>query len=217
MNDPSFFRWLLLFAIFAGFQQPLFGLIQCSPTDTLSPELQSWVQLYDSGWKGDDQALQAFFETAALHEQEWRHSPLLRAIYGSACIARARLVPNLQKPRWLRSGAEHLNAAVKAAPEAVAPRLLRAVSFAVLPRRAGEIETVRADFNLLVKAAERHDLAENCRQKIFYHAGAFALRDRDPRALTLLRLAAELDPEEGLERARLKRILRSAENLIEEK
>lgn len=204
-----------LFAIFIGVYQSVFGIVECG-ADDLSPQLQSWIELYGSGWRGNDDALRAFFEAADLHEREWKQSPFLRAIYGSACVARARLVSDFQKPRWLRLGAAYLNAAVAEAPDEVEPRFLRAISFSVLPRRAGVVEMVRADFEVLVKAAEENNLRESCRQKIFYHAGSFALRERDPRALALLQRAAHLDPKEGLDRERLIRLLQAAEHLVEE-
>lgn len=174
-------------------------------------QLRFAAALYEKGWGGDDKALDEAIQVLERLEASVAATPMARAYYGSACIARARMVPDRQKPRWLRRGAAELDAAVRAAPEDPHVRLLRAVTFAVLPRLAGRMETVQEDYNRLV-AGTRQDqgMEAGCRQAVLYHAGAFAMRNRDPAAVELLKRASAIESAGGIEPARLSRMLQLA-------
>lgn len=186
----------------------------------VSGELGRAIVFYEAGWQGDNAAL---LETIELLEQLRRggrdREVVVQAYYGGALVARARLVPDRQKRRWLQRGAAELDAAVRAAPEDVQVRFLRARTLAILPRLAGKTELVWEDLEWLVERAESGErrsesgvgsLAANCRQTIFYQAGSFALRNRDPRAMGWFQAAVEIGEEGGIEMERLQRMLQLA-------
>ena len=177
----------------------------------VSPDFAAAVQLYDEGWGGSNEALLEAMERLERLMATHRRTPLLRAYYGSTCIARARMVPDRRKPRWLRRGAAELDGAVRAASEDVQVRLLRAVSFSILPRMAGRMGTVESDFAWLIEQArEEGQLNAGCRQAIYYHAGSFALRNRDSQALVWLERAAGIDSGQIVAQEQVTRMLELA-------
>lgn len=187
-----------------------------------SSDFHRAVALYEEGWRGADDSLLEALEIWERLLDSGEEAPLAQAYYGSSCIARTRTVPDRQKARWLRRGARELERAVRSEPENLQIRLLRAVSFAILPRMAGKMDTVREDFEWLTARAEedavdpngegaqRPALAPECRQVIFYRAGAFALRNREPRAVRLLERAVNIEPADGMDRNRIMQMLRLA-------
>lgn len=185
----------------------------CGEDAERSPRLEAALALYEQGWHGDDRALLEALDLFETMRSSSAASPVVRAYFGSACLARARMVSDREKPRWLRRGAKELDDAVEAAPENPQVRLLRARSMAILPRMAGRMETVEDDYDWLIDQAEGDSsLDPVCRQAIYYHAGAFAMRNRDHRGLCWLRRAAEPGPIGGVVWQRLHRMLRYAEN-----
>lgn len=210
---PTFF---LLFALLVSpVLAPSAGAgMPCGNSGEVRQELLPLGALYEQGWQGDNVALLEFFTRMEKLESSLREQPLLRAYYGSACVARARLVTDHQKPRWLRRGMGELDEAVAQAPEDLQVRLLRAVTCAVLPRLAGRSDTAASDFEWLLARARKHELSDNCRQTILYHAGAYSLRNRDARAVALLEEAAGLKVEAGIEGERINRLLRLARKQV---
>lgn len=206
---PVLLCWVVV--LFAG--NIYASLIPCG--DGAGVQLRAIGILYERGWGGDDAALLEGMEVLERFKASREEVPLARAYYGSACVARARMVADRQKPRWLRRGAAELDAAVGAAPEDIHVRLLRAITFAVLPRLAGRMETARDDFHWLVgRARNDRDLGDGCRQAVFYHAGAFALRSRNDRAVEFLTLAAEIGPTGAIAWERVNRMLRLAQEQV---
>jgi hypothetical protein len=130
------------------------AVMACSDSSGNHGDLQRAILLYQAGWQGNDAALLEAMELLSGMHVSKNAQPLVRAYYGSASIARARMVPDWRKRQWLQRGAAELDGAVKTAPDDVEVRLLRATSFAILPRLAGKMETVRADFEWLVERAE---------------------------------------------------------------
>lgn len=174
---------------------------------SISSDMQRAIALYDEGWGGSDVAVVEAIEVL----EKLRPSPLVQAYYGSSCVAMARQVSDWQKRRWLKRAAKELDAAVKAAPEDLQVRLLRANTLAVLPRLAGRMDMAREDFDWLVARAEADPSpAPGCRQAIFYHAGAFALRNRDEQALSWLERAAAIESGESVSSERVHRMLQLA-------
>lgn len=172
------------------------------------------VNAYEIGWAGDDEALlQALDLLEALRESS-AASPEVHAYWGSACIARARLAPNWRKRSWLERGAKALDAAVAAADQDIRVRLLRATSFAVLPSLAGKTEVVEADFDWLLKGARQMPQTSSVRQEIYYHAGAFALRNRDTRALIWLEEAQNAGDLGGIPIEQIARMLQLARSTL---
>lgn len=224
---------LLISLLFLRLVSPVAAAIPCGGDEReASPEFYRAVALYNEGWGGSDEALlKAMEQLEGMLRRHGQESALMKAYYGSACVARARMAPDRKKTRWLRRGAAELEVAVKAAPEDVQVRLLRAVTFAVLPRMAGKAATAREDFRWLVTQAEDvrpknerqkkaagserpagvgSDLSPECRQAIFYHAGAFALRNREPQAVEWLERAVEIEAKGGIEKGRVSRMLQLA-------
>lgn len=165
---------------------------------------------YEKGWAGDDAALLKAVELLDALVRSPTASPEVRACWGSACIARARLAPDWRKRVWLERGAKALDAAVAEAARDVRVRLFRAASFAILPRLAGKSDVVEADFAWLRSRAESMPPTDPVRQEIFYRAGAFALRNRDPRAVVWLEEAARAGELNGISGERIARMLRLA-------
>jgi len=222
----------------------------------MSGELLRVVSLHQAGWEGENAALLEAMEVLETMAGGREVDPLVRAYYGSASIARARMVPDWRKRGWLQRGAAELDGAVQAAPDDAQVRLLRATSLAILPRWAGRMETVREDFDWLVERAEvggrrteeegrgsegggpraqtgeekerrsedgeqgKRDLGrgaksegklgDSCRQAIYYHAGSFAMRERDPRAVEWLEAAVQIGKDGDIDMDRLQRVLQLA-------
>jgi hypothetical protein len=93
-----------------------------------------------------------------------------------------------------REGFADLDAAVAAAPADPAVRLVRAVNASQMPLALGRDTLAHEDFVVLLAAArdENVTLPPDLRRAIFFHAGAFALRDRRPESVPLLETAAAI-------------------------
>lgn len=121
-----------------------------------------------------------------------------RAGRGLALIARAVEAPIAQKLRLAREGCAELDAAVAAAPEDAAVRLMRATSAAQMPLLLERQGVAEQDFAILLTAARAPDdeLEPVLRRKIFYQAAAFALKERRTGAVELLEKAASISASE---------------------
>lgn len=101
--------------------------------------------------------------------------------------------------RLARAGFTLMDAAVAAAPDDVAVRLVRARSDAQVPAMLEREAVATADFVILVTAARRwgsDGLSPELRREILFQAGGFALRQRQPaRAVELLNEAAKVAAE----------------------
>lgn len=121
-----------------------------------------------------------------------------RAGRGLALIARAVEAPVAQKLRLAREGCAELDAAVAAAPEDAAVRLMRATSAVRMPLLLERRGVAEQDFAILLTAARAPDdgLEPVLRRKIFYQAAAFALKERRTGAVELLEEAASISASE---------------------
>lgn len=127
---------------------------------------------------------------------------LARVHLGWLLVLEARtLAPREALPR-ARDGFALMDAAVAAAPDDPAVRLVRARSDAQVPRVLGREKRAAADFAWLLARARRPQddeapLPAPLRRKIFFHAGAFALRRGAPgEAVDCLQEAARLAASE---------------------
>lgn len=183
--------------------------VACGPdgADPLGPAIRHYCQ----GWEGSDSALKKGIELLeGLEKSAGREErPRVRAYLGSAYVASARWVPDRQKRGVLTRGVRQLNSAVRSAPDDVEVRLLRAVTLAVLPRLAGQMETLEEDLQWLLDRVDSGELSAACRFAILYQAGSFQARNRDAEAIGLLRRAAETAPTPD-DREKAQRLLRLA-------
>ncbi len=117
-----------------------------------------------------------------------------RAGRGLALIARAIEAPMSQKLRLAREGCAELDAAVAAAPEDAAVRLMRATNAVQMPFLLERHKLAETDFAILLSAARAPatTLEPALRRNIFYQAAAFALKDRRHGAVDLLEEAASI-------------------------
>lgn len=141
-----------------------------------------------------DRALAAF--DAAL--QAAPSSVRARAGRGLALIAQALEAPIPQKLALARRGCGDLDAAVAAAPDDVAVRLMRATSAMKMPLLLERQAVAESDFALLLAAARDDGVTMRAatRRGIFYHAAAFALKERRTGAIELLEEAARISATE---------------------
>jgi hypothetical protein len=89
-----------------------------------------------------------------------------------------------------------MDAAVDAAPEDPAVRLIRARTDSLAPLALGRAKSAGQDFAWLVTGARRPapGWSPPLRREVYFHAAAFALRQRRPAdAVELLEFAAEIE------------------------
>lgn len=123
---------------------------------------------------------------------------LSRVQRGAALLLYARHAPMTEKLGWARRGLAEMETAVAAAPEDAAVRLVRATNASVLPRMLDCTEQTRRDFAWLLTRARagNEPLPPGLRRAIFFHAGAFALKERQPAAVALLEEALAVQAPE---------------------
>ncbi len=178
---------------------------------------QAWQEVnarYHRALEGDaeavDQAIDHFEKTLDAAPD----NALVRAYLGSTYTLKARDAAVWNKGRWVERGLDTLDEAVATAPGHPRVRLLRAATAYNLPRVVGRYDTAREDFAILLDAiAERPDtFAPELKREIYFHTGAFALKEgEDERALDLLEKAAAVEESDVMEE-QIATMLRSARN-----
>lgn len=162
-----------------------------------NPRLIRAIERHDRGVEGSESAVDQAIEMLEAILKDSPDNALARAYLGSAYTLKARDVALWNKRRWAERGAEALDAAVKTAPLNPRVRLVRAINSYNLPRILGRHGEAKEDFAFLLQAVEAHpeSLGDDLKRAIYFHAGAFALRESEnERALTLLE---EADAIEG--------------------
>ncbi len=157
-----------------------------------NPRLVRAIERHDLGVEGSESAVDQAIEILEALLKDSPENALARAYLGSAYTIKARDVALWSKRRWAERGAEALDAAVKAAPLNPRVRLVRAINSYNLPRILGRHGEAKEDFAFLLQAVESHpeSLGDDLKRAIYFHAGAFALRESEnERALTLLEKA----------------------------
>lgn len=124
--------------------------------------------------------------------------PAALAGRGLALLAHALEAPMAQKLSLARQGCADLDAAVAAAPEDPSIRLLRAAGAIKMPLLLQRQTIAESDFQILLAAARdaKSRMAADTRRGIFYHAAAFALKERRAEAVDLLEQAASIPASE---------------------
>lgn len=160
------------------------------------PELIRGIERHDRGVEGSESAVDEAIGILEAFLEESPDNALARAYLGSARTVKARDVAFWNKRRWVERGVETLDAAVKEAPRSPRVRLVRAINAYNLPRMIGRYDLAAEDFAFLLEAIETHPglLGDDLERAIYFHAGAFALKEREnARALALLEKADALE------------------------
>lgn len=167
-----------------------------------SPELERAIEVHDRAVEGSESAVdEAIGRLESLVEDE-PDNELARAYLGSAYTIKARDAALWNKRGWVERGVETIDTAVEAAPEDPRVRLVRAINAYNLPQRVGRYELAAEDFAILLDALrEEHPAIDSVLERaVYFHAGAFALKEReDGRALELLEKAAAVEGKNELE------------------
>jgi tetratricopeptide (TPR) repeat protein len=127
--------------------------------------------------KGDEQETKALTADLEKWTKEQPDNHLLQAYLGSVYTLDSRDAwPGPGKLTFLRNGGALMDAAVAAAPDNPAVRLVRAIDYFELPAIFGKRQTARLDFELLMKQIEGvekspYTLDVATQQAIYYYAG----------------------------------------------
>ncbi|MCC5790293.1 MAG: hypothetical protein JJT75_11705 [Opitutales bacterium] len=144
-----------------------------------------------------DKAIIKFEEILAEHQD----TPWVLAYLGSTFTLKARDAPLLRKRGWANRGFEALDKAVEKTPEDSVVRLIRAINSYHLPRILNRRELAETDFAHLLRKIEDpdHELSNDLKRAIYFHAGAFALHKRESKSLALLEKALATEGSPHLE------------------
>ncbi|MCH8474716.1 MAG: hypothetical protein LAT55_05745 [Opitutales bacterium] len=174
----------------------------------LPEEAEKWWDTFVEGvWWHDkavlgnedatDKAIERFEEILA----EYQNTPWVLAYLGSAFTLKARDAPLLRKRGWANRGFEALDKAVEKNPEDSVVRLIRAINSYHLPRILNRREFAEEDFTHLLRKIDNqnHELSDDLKRAIYFHAGAFALHKRESKSLALLEKALATEGSPHLE------------------
>ena len=172
------------------------------------------IEAHDKGVEGDsvgtDQAINALEE---LH-QKHGDSALIMAYLGSAFTLRARDAPLWRKQHWVNRGFTLLDAAVEREVENPLVRLVRAINSYHMPRFLDREDVAAEDFKYLLEWLENQrgeiEIPEAFRKAVYFHAGAYFLRQRESRSVNLLRRAQSISAAPHLD-APIRQSLQQAE------
>lgn len=192
-----------------------------SPTPKLAdpfsdPLIQQVQARHERAALGDVKETKALTADLEKWTREQPDNHLLQAYLGSAYTLCSRDAwPGPGKLKYLQEGGQTLDAAVVAAPDNPAVRLVRAIDYFKLPGIFGKHPAARADFALLVRQVEGqapmpYVLKKTTIQAIYYFAGQSAPHTAEARALWQRGL--DLDPTTDLAvkiRAELDKIARN--------
>ena len=157
-------------------------------SDPFSDPLIKQVQArQEKAVKGDEQETKALTADLEKWTKEQPDNHLLQAYLGSVYTLDSRDAwPGPGKLTFLRNGGALMDAAVAAAPDNPAVRLVRAIDYFELPAIFGKRQTARLDFELLMKQIEGvekspYTLDVATQQAIYYYAGMsfYQLSDYD--------------------------------------
>jgi hypothetical protein len=155
--------------------------------------------LCDLGAGGDEDAADAavkLFKT--LHEEHPQDAEIF-ADYGNACTIYAQFASIFTKLSWVHDGFDYMDAAIKAAPDNVGARVVRALNSSQVPAFLDREKTARDDFAWLLQRYQSNpkDFSADTLRDIFYYDGIFALNHGDAACVHLLTQAAAVPPPPG--------------------
>ncbi|HEX9781229.1 MAG TPA: hypothetical protein VGA56_00660 [Opitutaceae bacterium] len=144
-----------------------------------------------------EEAQRGSAEAALRAVEELRHivslqpgNALARANLGLAVVLCARDVSLADKRRFAIDGLAEIDAAVSLAPGDPEVRLVRAINASQMPLLLGRRKVARSDFAWLLGVIDaRPALAPDLKRRVLFHAGAWALRERQREAVPLLERA----------------------------
>jgi hypothetical protein len=175
-------------------------------TDPFSDPLIRQIEArHEKAAKGDARETKALTVDLEKLTKEQPDNHLLQAYLGSVYTLDSRDAwPGPGKLTYLRNGGALLDAAVAAAPDNPAVRLVRAIDYFELPAIFGKRQTARLDFELLVKQIEGvekmpYSLDVPTRQAIYYYAGkSYDQLSDDAQAKAVWDRGLKLDPASDL-------------------
>lgn len=154
------------------------------------------IDLHDRGVEGDSNATEQAIERLEKMQQKLSEEGLVIAYLGSAFTLRARDAPLWRKQHWVNRGFELLDEAVKKDDKNPLIRLVRAINSYHMPKFLNREEFAEEDFAFLIEwlqtAESPESIPEAFRKAVYFHAGAFLLRNRDPQSIELLENALEI-------------------------
>jgi hypothetical protein len=181
-----------------------------TPTPALTdpfgdPLIKQIEARHEKAAKGDANETKALTADLEKLTKEQPDNHLLQAYLGSVYTLDSRDAwPGPGKLTYLRNGGALLDAAVAAAPDNPAVRLVRAIDYFELPAIFGKRQTARLDFELLVKQIEGvvktpYTLDVETRQAIYYYAGkSYDQLSDDAQAKEVWGRGLKLDPASEL-------------------
>jgi hypothetical protein len=175
-------------------------------TDPFADPLIKQIEArHEKAAKGDAQETKALTADLEKLTKEQPDNHLLQAYLGSVYTLDSRDAwPGPGKLTFLRNGGALMDAAVAAAPDNPAVRLVRAIDYFELPAIFGKRQTARLDFELLVKQIEGvektpYTLDVETRQAIYYYAGkSYDQLSDDAQAKAVWSRGLKLDPASEL-------------------
>ncbi len=155
--------------------------------------------LCDLGADGDEDAADAAVKLfKALHEDLPQDAEVF-ADYGNACTIYAQFASIFTKLSWVHDGFNYMDAAVKAAPDNVGARVVRALNSSQVPAFLDREQTARDDFAWLLQRFQTNpkDFSSDTLRDIYYYDGLFALNHGDATCVQLFTQAAAVPPPPG--------------------
>lgn len=171
--------------------------------DSAELRYQMGVLWNEKAVEGDGEALDQAIAVFEALVEDHPDSHRARAFLGSCYVLKARDASVFTKMRWCRKGFVLLDDTVTDAPDDLDARLIRAINAAQVPGFLGRGKVADEDFAYLLERADDPALEANqeLRRAIYYHAGDYALQQRDSKAVTLLTKARQLPGDPSLDPA----------------
>jgi hypothetical protein len=161
--------------------------------------LQLGKVLCDLGANGDESASDAAVQLLATLTKDFPKDAVVLAYYGNACSIYAQFASIFTQLSWVHDGFNHLDDAVKAAPENIEVRIARALNSAQVPDFLDRQKTAQEDFAWLLKRIQTNpkDFSADNLRLIYFYDGIFALSQNDAKAIDLFTQAAAIPPPVG--------------------
>jgi len=155
--------------------------------------------LCDLGAFGDESAADAAVKLLQTLHKEAPKDVVILADCGNACTIYAQYASIFSQLGWVHDGFNQMDAAVKAASDNVAIRIVRALNSSQVPAFLDREKLAREDFAWLLARIQSHpkDFTADQLRTIYYYDGNFALSHNEATAIQLFTLAAAVPPPAG--------------------
>jgi hypothetical protein len=155
--------------------------------------------LCDLGANGDESAADSAVKLfKALHDEQPKDAEIL-ADYGNSCTIYAQYASIFTKLSWVHDGFNSMDAAVKAEPDNVGARVVRALNASLVPAFLDREKTARDDFSWLLLRIQSNpkEFSPDTLRTIYYYDGIFSLKHAEAACVQLLTQAAAIPPPPG--------------------